>query len=317
MNFLGIDIGGTFIKYGVVDENINPLTDNKLDTADSSNELIRQTLKIIDEQKQAYRIQAVGIGVPGFISKKERIIKKSPNMLFLNGIHFENEIRNRCDIPVFVENDANLAAFGVFFLLKDPKPKSFIHLTLGTGVGSGIVLNGEIWQGECGFGAELGHMIVNPQGRKCGCGGIGCIETEASAKGIVNTYNEFSGKKSENEDISALDIFELYRSKEENSLKTFQRAGYFLGIFLCSVANFMNPAVISIGGGVAAAGDALMKPAYEVLQARLNQYTLACTNIMVSPEKSETGVVGSAYFSARRLECGDIAPAREAACTKI
>ena len=298
MSFLGIDIGGTFIKYGLVNENLDPLTAGQTGTPNTPKALIRQTLAIIADQKKAHRVQAAGIGIAGFISKKDKIIKKSPNMPFLDGFPLEQEIKSRCDIPVFVDNDANLSAFGVYSLLKDPKPHSFIHITLGTGIGSGIILNGEIWQGECGFGAELGHVVVNPGGRPCGCGGIGCIETEASATAIVKTYKELSGTKNKNKTISALEIFELYRLQDQHALGTFQRAGYWLGIFLCSVINFMNPAVISIGGGAAGAGDAIVKPAYKILKTRLNRYALACTRIMVSPPKSKSSI-GAALFAAK------------------
>ena len=301
MSFLGIDIGGTFIKYGVVDENLDPLTSGQADTATTSAALVQQTLAIITEHIKTHLVRAVGIGIAGFLGKKDRIIKKSPNMPFLDGFHFEEEIKSRCHIPVFVDNDANLSAFGVFSLLEDPKPQSFIHITLGTGIGSGIILHGQIWQGECGFGAELGHVVVNPAGRSCGCGGIGCIETEASATGIVKTYKELSGtksKKNKNKTISALEIFELYRLKDQQAIETFERVGYYLGIFLCSVIYFLNPAVISLGGGAAGAGDAILEPAYKVLNARLNQYALACTRIMVSLQKGET-FLGAAFFAAK------------------
>jgi glucokinase len=297
MNFLGIDIGGTFIKWGVVDENLDPLTTGRVDTPATVEALIRQTLAIIAEHKKTHRVRAAGIGVAGFISKQDKIIKKSPNMRFLDGFPLENEIKSSCSIPVFVDNDANLSAFGVYSLLEAQKPKSFIHITLGTGIGSGIILNGEIWHGECGFGAELGHVVVNPEGRTCGCGGIGCIESEASATGIVKTYKELSGTKDKIKTISALEIFKLYRLQDPHALGAFQRAGYYLGIFLCSVINFMNPAVISIGGGAAGAGNAIMKPAHKILKTRLNQYALACTRIMVSPQKGES--LGAALFAAK------------------
>jgi len=298
MNFLGIDIGGTFIKYGLVSEDLKIVYLNKSNTASSLNKLIDQTSKIIIEMKRTYSIKATGIGIPGFISKKDKIIKKSPNIQFLNGINFENEIRKNIDFPVFVENDANLSAFGEFLMHDDPKPQCFIHITIGTGIGSGIILNNEIWKGECGFAGELGHVIVNPEGRKCGCGGFGCIETEASETGIVNTYNELTGRKN----ISSLEIFELYKLNDEFAIKAFKRAGYFLGIFLCSIINFLNPSIISIGGGVAKAGDALMKPAFEELKSRTNKFILNCTEISLSAKKrSEAGILGAAYFAARSM----------------
>lgn len=306
MNYLGIDIGGTFIKYGLVDDIARITNRGRVETADSLDGLVEQVAGIAAGET-GEQIEAIGIGIPGFISQKEKIIKRSPNIRFLDGVAFGEAVQERTGVPVVMENDANVAAYGEFSLLPDPKPGSFIHLTLGTGIGAGIILNHNIWTGEGGYAGELGHHIVNPEGRPCGCGGRGCIETEASATALVNSYKEFAiefakefagddGKK-HSEPITSEDIHERFLSGDEAAVKTFERAGYYLGIFLCSVINGLNPARISLGGGAAAAGGALMKPAMEQLNQRLGQYVLDCTVIEVPNGQSETGLIGAALWA--------------------
>ena len=157
MNFLGIDIGGTFIKYGVVNKKGKIVLENKTPTASNLGRLIKQILDIIKQYQDKPGIEAVGIGIAGFIRKKDKCIVKSPNLLFLNGVFFERVIKEKTGIPIFVDNDANLCALGVYWLLKEPRPESLVNITLGTGIGGGIIFQGKIWHGEGGFAAELGE----------------------------------------------------------------------------------------------------------------------------------------------------------------
>ncbi|MCP4155958.1 MAG: ROK family protein [bacterium] len=298
MNYLGIDVGGTFIKYGIIDKWLNIVYSNKMPTFDSLDRLVAQVVEIIQRHRESHDLKAVGIGIAGFIDSKSKVIKKSPNIPFLDGIAFETEIkRHICAFPLVVDNDANLAALGEYALTTAPRSDSFIHITLGTGLGGGIILNGKLWQGEDGFAGELGHRVIHPQGRQCGCGGRGCIETEVSATGIIRSFREISGD-SAHEELSADGIFLLYQERHPDAVKAFERAGYYLGLFLCSIMNIFNPACISIGGGVARAGDAIMGPALRELQKRINPYSLASTNILLSTSANESALVGAAFKAA-------------------
>ncbi|MCP4218521.1 MAG: ROK family protein [bacterium] len=289
MNLLGMDIGGTFIKYGTVSASGQLIESGSTQTPTTLHQLRDSVLEIAGEKIKTHAVKALGIGLAGFIAADKTVIQ-SPNLLFLAGVNFQEEIEKRIGIPVIVENDANAAAFGEFALLPDPKPGSFIHLTLGTGLGSGIILDGKLWHGEHGCAAELGHVVINPEGRPCGCGGNGCIETEASATALVNNYSEATGKR----DLAARDIFDLYKKGDSNAVESFKRLGVYLGIFLASVINFLNPKVISIGGGVAAAGDAISKPAMDELKKRISNHILEGTYIRMSETQNETGIIGAA-----------------------
>ena len=222
----------------------------------------------------------MGIGVPGFISRKEKRIELSPNITFLNSVRLEQEVRERVGLPVTVDNDANVAALGEFISLAEPRPDSFVHLTLGRGIGSGIIMDGRIFRGECGYAAELGHVTVHPEGRACGCGGRGCAETESSETGIIRSFQEFSGNSAP---VTALEIFRLRESGDEPARRSFERAGYYLGILFNDIANSLNPGIISIGGGVAAAGEAILGPAKAEFGKRIMPATFGCTRIETGP----------------------------------
>lgn len=298
MSVLGIDIGAGAIKFAVFAENAQKLSGAEEKTARSYPELRAQLLAIIAKLKGAHDLQAVGIGVPGFISRHEQIIELSPNMLFLNGVALEKDLATATGLPLRVENDANAAALGEFLALDGPRPASFVHLTLGSGIGSGIILDGRVWQGACGFAAELGHLLVNSQGRSCGCGSIGCAETESSEAGIVRSYQEFAYSPSP---LSSHDVFALLQKGNKHARQAFQRAGVFLGVLFSQIVYALNPEQISIGGGVAAAGEALLGPAREELARRVIAKAFACTRIEPARLGNAAGITGAAALARQLL----------------
>lgn len=293
MMYLGIDLGGTFIKYGVVNAAGKILREDVKPTEKLLDKLLAQVEGIIKEYRETFNIQAVAIGIAGFVRRIDSCIVRSPNMPFLNGICFGNLIRDRVRMPIFLENDANLSAWGEYQGLMDPRPDSLVHITLGTGLGGGIILNGELWRGEAGFAGELGHVVVNPEGRTCGCGSRGCVETESTTTGIVTSYHELSGEPAG----SALDVFKKAEKNDRFAIKCFQRAGYYLGIFLATVVHMLNPAVISIGGGVAGAGDRLFDPAMAELKSRVIPDFLSGTAINIRKNDGSQGFVGAAEYA--------------------
>ena len=294
MNVLGIDIGGTFIKYGVFSPGLELLHEDKIRIARNLPDFFAQILEMIGRAIRSHGVEAVGIGVPGFISKKEKRIELSPNITFLNSVRLEREVSDRVGLPVTVDNDANVAALGEFISLEEPRPDSFVHLTLGTGIGSGIIIDGRIFRGECGFAAELGHVTVHPEGRSCGCGSLGCAETESSETGIIKSFQEISKKSVP---ITALEIFRLLQDGDETACRSFDRAGYYLGILFNDIANFLNPGIISIGGGVAAAGEAILGPAKVEFEKRIVPATFACTRIETARQQNRAGIVGAAHLA--------------------
>jgi glucokinase len=298
MNVLGMDIGAGTIKFGVFSKELHPLFSAEEKTAGSYPELKTQIFDIIGRLEKTHGLRAAGIGVPGFIDQKERTIEISPNLLFLNGVALEKEIAAGLDLPLRVENDANAAALGEFLSVSEPRPPSFVHLTLGSGIGSGIILGGRIWHGACGFAAELGHLLVNSQGRACGCGNRGCAETESSEAGISKSFQEFSGSMTA---LGAKDIFQLWQDGVEAAHRAFDRAGTYLGVLLSQLVYALNPELITIGGGVAAAGDALLGPARKELSRRVIAKAYACTRIEPARLRNKAGMTGAAALACELL----------------
>jgi glucokinase len=298
MNVLGIDVGAGTIKSAVFADKAQMIFKAEEKTARSYPELRSQLMGIIARMKAAYDVRAVGCGVPGFISLHEQIVELSPNMPFLNGMALAKDIAAGSDLPLRMENDANSAALGEFLALSEPRPASFVHLTLGSGIGSGVILGGRVWQGACGFAAELGHLLVNSQGRPCGCGNRGCAETESSAAGIVNSYQELACSPIP---LSSRDVFTLLQRGDEYARRTFQRAGVFLGVLLSQIVYALNPERISIGGGVAAAGEALLAPARGELARRVMARAYACTLIEPARLGNAAGMTGAAALARQLL----------------
>jgi glucokinase len=294
MNVLGIDVGAGAIKFGVFPSGTGAIFFAEERTARAYPEFLAQLLGIIDAMKQAHGIEAVGIGVPGFISLKERVIERSPNMRFLDGSTLEADLAAAVTLPLCVENDANAAALGEFLALAAPRPAVFVHLTLGSGIGSGIVLEGRIFRGAGGFAAELGHLLVNSQGRACGCGNIGCAETESSESGIVKSYQEYAYSPSL---LSSRDVFALLQKGDESARRAFLRAGVFLGVLFSQIVYAINPDRISIGGGVAASGEALLKPAREEFSRRIIRKAYAGTHIGLARLGNNAGMAGAAALA--------------------
>ncbi len=294
MDVLGIDVGASAVKFAVFPGSGQPLLEAEEKTARSYPELKTQLLGIISRLKRTHDIRAVGIGVPGFISLKERVIECSPNMHFLDGQRLEEDLAAGSALPMTVENDANAAALGEYLALAEPRPAHFVHLTLGSGIGSGIVLNGSLLRGACGFAAELGHLLVNGQGRPCGCGNAGCAETESSAAGITASYLEYSGSTAA---PSSRDVFARLQDGDEAARQAFRRAGIFLGVLLAQIVYSLNPERISIGGGGAAAGEALLGPAREELARRVVAKAFACTGIEAARLGNAAGMAGAAALA--------------------
>ena len=294
MNVLGIDVGAGTIKSAVFSGGGQVILAAEEETARDYPGLKAQLLGIVECMGTTHAVGAVGIGVPGFIAVGEGTIERSPNMRFLDGIALQQELAAATDLPVRVDNDANAAALGEFLALAAPRPASFVHLTLGSGIGSGIILDGRIWRGAGGFAAELGHLLVNSQGRACGCGNRGCAETESSETGIVTSYGEFSHSSLP---LRSRDVFDRLQGGDEAACRAFQRAGFFLGVLLAQIVYALNPERVSIGGGVAACGDALLGPAHEELARRIVAKAYSGTTITLARLGNDAGKTGAAALA--------------------
>ncbi|MDH4220583.1 MAG: ROK family protein [Candidatus Aminicenantes bacterium] len=298
--FAGFDLGGTHLKYGLVDESGRILFESQVDTPETTEKLLH-TLKDIWntlKNKHQSQIASAGLGFPGIFSQQEQKIIQSPNYPDIDNFALIPAISEFIDIPFWVNNDANMAAFGEYKCGAGQNTHSLILLTIGTGVGSGIIMEGKIWQGACGYAGEMGHVAVNPEGEPCKCGSRGCLETEVSAPKIVKNYLTFSKLK---ENITSEEVSQRAKNKDVNASKAFALTGRYLGIGLSIVINLLNPEKILLGGGVMEAGNFLLQPAIEEASKRSFKGSFECCSIERAILGNKAGFVGAALWSKQCL----------------
>ncbi len=269
----GIDIGGTNTAFGLVDEKGNILHRDSIPTTDfpEPEGLISEVSKrILDTAaKRKLRLIGAGIGAPNG-NFHYGTIEFAPNLNWKDVVPVARFFNEKLNCRAVLTNDANAAAIGEMIFGAAGGMKDFLFITLGTGVGSGIVVNGEVVYGHDGFAGEVGHIIMDPNGRLCGCGRKGCLETYCSAKGIARTYesffpeNYFSGKP-----VEAKTVCERAKAGEKEAIDSFNFTGEMLGLALANSVAYTSPQAIFLFGGLALAGELIFKPTRESFERNL------------------------------------------------
>lgn len=292
----GFDLGGTELKYGLLDEQGTVIFESRASSPEKIDKLLRLIERLWTEIKKnsPFPVFSVGFGFPGIFNLKEQKILQSPNYPSLDEFDLIPAFSRFIEVPFTVNNDANMAAYGEFKRGAGKSAKSMVLLTIGTGVGSGIILGETLWQGACGFAGELGHVTVNPGGQRCNCGGRGCLETEVSGPKIVKNYNTLNTK---NKAGSAEEVFLKAKKGDKSAREAFAQAGRYLGIGLGSVINLLNPERILLGGGVMKAEEFLLSPALEEAQRRSYKASYACCRIEKTALGNSAGFIGSALWA--------------------
>jgi glucokinase len=279
---IGIDIGGTFTKMGIVDREGNVYAQGSIasDKTPSIDVFIREIYTEVEKMKSGLKeelsILGIGIGAPNSNYYKGTI-ENAANLKWKGIIPFTDKITAVFKLPAVLTNDANAAALGEMIFGGAKGMKNFIVITLGTGLGSGIVVNGDVVYGNDGFAGELGHTIVKPNGRECGCGMKGCLETYVSAPGIKRTVFELFADlnvKSELrnytfEKLNATMISKAAQDGDPIALKAFEITGEILGAKLADAVAMTSPEAIFFFGGLAKAGELLFKPVRKNLEPNL------------------------------------------------
>jgi glucokinase len=298
--YAGFDLGGTHLKYGLINERGGVVFNSKSTTPPFMDDLIsllRKTWETL-KKREPERIASAGFGFPGIFNLKEQKIFQSPNYPEIDNFDLISALSRFVDVPFWIDNDANMAAFGEFKRGAGQGVQSMVLLTIGTGIGSGIILGGKLWHGKCGFAGELGHVIVNPNGERCKCGSQGCLETESSAPKIVKNYKIFKKTK---EDITAEDVYHRAKKGDQAAVDAFAQAGFYLGIGLASIINFINPEKMLLGGAVTAAGDFLLSPAVEEARRRSYRASFECCRIEKAALGNKAGFIGSAFWAKEQI----------------
>lgn len=274
---IGLDLGGTNSVFGIIDREGKVLTTTSIKTQGFPNvetyveDAVKAVMQIVEQVGGIEKIHAMGIGAPGG-NYYNGTIEQAANLEWAKGIvPLADMFASRLGIPVAITNDANAAAMGEMIYGEAVGMKNFVELTLGTGVGSGIVANGQLIYGCDGFAGELGHMVVEPEGRPCGCGRKGCLETYCSATGVVRTTVAMLEESTDatslrdipREELTSYDVYKAAMAGDAMAQEVFRQTGRRIGVACANIATFLSPEAFIFFGGLAQAGDLLFRPMEE------------------------------------------------------
>ncbi len=293
---IGIDLGGTNLRVALVSEDGEIARKIK---KPSSEPVLEAVLSAIDEIKQT-EIVGIGLGVAGLIDRRRGRVFISPNLHAIEGIDLVMEIRNRFNVPVMIENDANVAALGEKTAGAGKGFDNFVLLTLGTGIGGGIIHKGKLLD----VSAEIGHMSINADAGKCPCGNIGCLETYASARAMIAKAVDLLEKGNESilkecckgsiYKITPEDIYKAALEGDALSREILKDAGRFLGVGIANLINIMSPEAIILTGGLVGAWNIYVQEAIKEASRRAFKELFDAVKIIPSSLGDDAGIVGAA-----------------------
>ncbi len=311
MYFLGIDVGGTNISVGIVNEKgeliakLSTPTMNGRNSDDILDDMASLCFRLCQEQEiDMEDINSIGIGLPGLMDKKKGILKYANNLNFYN-VNVIKEMKTRTSLPVYIENDANCAALGENTCGASKGEKNVIYITLGTGVGAGIIINGKIFDGSFGGGGEAGHMVIVANGEECTCGRKGCWESYASASALMREGRIAAAKYPNCEIYNLVDgniklvdaktVFDAADLGDKIALEIIDRYIEYVAIGLVNLINIFQPQSVVIGGGICAQGDKVIEPVTKIIEERVYGGELK-TKVSVATLGNDAGIVGAAML---------------------
>lgn len=307
----GIDVGGTKIAGGVVDPAGTILEQRTVFSPAADRGAIEHTIgELVTAFRSRHEVTAVGVGAAGYVDKRRATVLFAANLAW-RGVPLKADLERRIGLPVIVENDANAAAWGEFAFGAGADVDDLALVTVGTGIGGGIVLDGELYRGAFGIAAEIGHMRVIPGGRLCGCGNRGCWEQYASGRALVrNTQEALAADPTRSRLATDVDgdldgitgpmITAAAKAGEEFAIEQLAELGRWVGEGAASLAAVLDPAVIVIGGGVGAAGDLLMTPVRAAFERELaGRAHRPMPEIRPAALGNDAGLIGAADLARR------------------
>lgn len=311
-NRIGIDVGGTNVKFALISPKGEILYSNSTPTRSEMGyeytvNNIKQAISTLmsETNSSSKNIDGIGFGFPGQIDYKNGVVINLPNISGWNNVHIAEIIKKEFGIETRIDNDVRCAALGELNYGAGKGCENLICITVGTGIGSGIILNGKIVRGATNTAGEIGHIKLFPNGEKlCGCGDYGCLEAYVSGPSIVEMAEDYiKGGKStkfremaENGEITPYIVAKSAEAGDMVAKKIFDFMGEYLGTGLASIVNLLNPEKIIIGGGVAAAGDLLMTPLKETLLKRSMPIPAQVVEIVPAQLGNNAGVIGSSLL---------------------
>jgi glucokinase len=315
---VGVDLGGTTTKIAFLNKYGELLHKWEIPTDNSENgkNIIVNIAKAIDNKLEELelskeKLKGIGMGAPGPVDMVKGIIYETVNLGWGKNTPLKDLMEMETNLPTVIDNDANCAALGEMWKGAGDGAKDLVCATLGTGVGGGVIANGDIVQGAKGAAGEIGHITVVPEGGfSCNCGKSGCLETVASATGVVrlatekleslNTPSKLRDLQKENR-FSAKDIFDCAREGDRIAVEVVDKLAYYLGLSLANLGNAMNPEKIVIGGGVSKAGAILLDPVVKYFKRFAFPTVASSTKISIATLGNDAGVIGAAWLVKNKL----------------
>ncbi len=312
--YIGIDLGGTNIAVGLVDKNGNIVAHASTPTLRERHwtEIVKDmailTNKVTSSAgKNLADIKVIGIGIPGNIDNDNGVVVRAANLNMENA-PIASEFRKYIDIPINLENDANAAAYGEYFV-QDPRKDNFLMVTLGTGVGGGIVIKGKIFRGFNGAGGEIGHHVIHMNGEKCACGRKGCYEAYASVTALINQTKKKMAECPDSRmhkwvdihgNVTGFTAFDCAAKDDKAAIEV--RDNYITNVAegIVNLINIFQPETVVIGGGISCEGDTILKPIRDFVEKYEFNKTEPRTKIEVARLFNDAGIVGAAMAAKKQ-----------------
>jgi glucokinase len=307
---IGIDLGGTNIKAGLVDKNGKIIfktsvpTETNLGYKHVIGQIKKAAALVLAENSN---VTGIGIGAPGIVSAEEGTVKSPPNIPGWKKVNLAKILFDEFGKKVFVENDANAAAIGESIFGVGRSVNSFIMVTLGTGVGGGIIYNGQLFRGETGGAGEIGHVTINYKGRKCNCGSYGCIETYVGNQKItekvkreIKNHPDSKVVELAGETLSGLSpktLYEAAKACDDYAVKAISEIAVMLGAAFASAVNLLDISTIVLGGGVSGFGNYLLVPLKAALKERVLAPNRPRVKVKLSKLKNDAGIKGASSLA--------------------
>lgn len=307
---LGVDIGGTNTKIGLVNKKGEIIKKSSFKTGAKESfekfiaEFEKQAKDLLQQISKEYNLIAIGIGAPN-ANYKSGCMEHPPNFRWGDIIPVVEKVDKIFNVPISFTNDANAAALGELEFGAGTGMKNFVVLTLGTGLGSGIIIDGKLLQGEHGMAGEIGHISVNPEGRMCNCGLQGCLETYASVTGIKRTVFEMIAEMKDDSDLRSISFNEMTGITIANAAlkgdiiakNAFEFTGNILGLKIADVVAVLDPEAIILTGGLTKAGDILLNPTKKSMEKNLFKAYKGKINLLISTMTGSDAVRGAAALA--------------------
>ena len=315
--YIGVDVGGTNIACGIVDDDCNIIARSKVKTNELSKDKAPAYAEVLERIKSAVRIacdeagiavsaaHSIGIGCPGTCNSDSGVVEYSNNLGFLN-VPLRKDVEDEFGIAVYLDNDANAAAFGEFVAGAAKGAESTVVITLGTGVGSGIVIDGKIYRGANFAGGEIGHTVIVTDGEPCTCGRKGCFEAYSSATGLVRMTRKASEQNpdsimtkiiQEDGKISARTAYKAMKQGDAVGKSVTEEYVKYLSCGIANVINTFQPDILCIGGGVCNEGDTLLVPLKAAVAEQIySKRSAKNTDIVICSLGNDAGIIGAAML---------------------